>query len=77
MKLFLTLVLLLALVVAQAASLPPAEEQAKAVLEKSSRHGEYTDVKVPGSPQAIRTWVVYPERKDKAPVVLIIHEIFG
>ena len=28
-----------------------------------------------GSP--IRTWVVYPERKDKAPVVIVIHEIFG
>src|SRR5262249_58748418 len=26
---------------------------------------------------AIRTWVVYPERKDKAPVILVIHEIFG
>src|SRR5436309_207941 len=77
MKLFLTLVLLLASVVAQAASIPPAEEQAKAVLEKSSRHGEYTDVNIPGSPQAIRTWIVYPERKDKAPIVLIIHEIFG
>lgn len=25
----------------------------------------------------IHTWVVYPERKDKAPVVLVIHEIFG
>jgi carboxymethylenebutenolidase len=22
-------------------------------------------------------WVVYPERKDKAPVVLVVHEIFG
>ena len=28
-----------------------------------------------GSP--IRTWVVYPERKERAGVVLIIHEIFG
>ena len=25
----------------------------------------------------MRTWVVYPERKDKAPVVIVIHEIFG
>lgn len=58
-------------------SLPPSDEQAKAALERSTRHGEWVDVKVPGSEQAIRTWVVYPERKDKAPVVIVIHEIFG
>ncbi len=57
-------------------SLPASEETAKAALEKSPRHGEYVDVKGPdGTP--IRTWVVYPERKDKAGVVLVIHEIFG
>ncbi len=57
-------------------NLPPAEETAKAALEKSPRHGEYVDVKGPdGAP--IRTWVVYPERKDKAGVVIVIHEIFG
>lgn len=57
--------------------LPPAEADAKAALEKSPRHGEWADIKVPGSDQAVRTWVVYPERKDKAGVVLVIHEIFG
>jgi carboxymethylenebutenolidase len=25
----------------------------------------------------VRAWVVYPERSDKAPVVVVIHEIFG
>ncbi len=25
----------------------------------------------------MRAWVVYPERRDRAPVVLVIHEIFG
>src|SRR6185503_12185628 len=25
----------------------------------------------------LRTWVVYPERKDRAGIVLVIHEIFG
>lgn len=77
MKLFSTIFLILTSALAFAASIPPAEEQAKAALEKSSRHGEYVDVKVPGSTPAVRTWVVYPERKDKAPVVLVIHEIFG
>jgi carboxymethylenebutenolidase len=57
--------------------LPPGEEQAKAALEKSPRHGEYVDIKVEGSDVPIRTWVVYPERKDKAGVVIVIHEIFG
>jgi carboxymethylenebutenolidase len=60
-----------------AQDIPPAEEQAKAALEKSPRHGEWIDVKVPAGGAPIRTWVVYPERKDRAGVVLVIHEIFG
>ncbi|HEY4562528.1 MAG TPA: dienelactone hydrolase family protein [Thermoanaerobaculia bacterium] len=58
-------------------NLPPSEAQAKAGLEKSPRHGEYVDVKMPSGGAPIRTWIVYPERKDKAGVVIIIHEIFG
>jgi carboxymethylenebutenolidase len=58
-------------------SLPPGEQQAKAALEKSPRHGEYVDVKLPVGGTPIRTWIVYPERKDKASVVLLIHEIYG
>lgn len=57
-------------------NLPPSEEQAKAALDKSSRHGEWADVKVAGA-APLRTWVVYPERKDKAGVVIVIHEIYG
>jgi carboxymethylenebutenolidase len=57
-------------------NLPPAEETAKGALETSPRHGEFVDVPREGS-TAIRTWVVYPEKKDKAGVVLLIHEIFG
>jgi carboxymethylenebutenolidase len=30
-----------------------------------------------GSDTKIHSWVAYPERKDKAPVVIVIHEIFG
>jgi carboxymethylenebutenolidase len=56
--------------------LPPAEDQAKEALNKSPRHGELVDVKLAGGP-AIKTWIVYPERKDKAGVVIVIHEIFG
>jgi len=55
--------------------LPPSEDAAAARLNSSPRHGEFHTVDVRGTP--VRAWVVYPERKDKAPVVLVIHEIFG
>ena len=44
-------------------------------LNKSSRHGEWVDIK--SGERTIKAFVVYPERKDKAPVVVVIHEIFG
>ncbi|HEY1251088.1 MAG TPA: dienelactone hydrolase family protein [Thermoanaerobaculia bacterium] len=59
------------------ANVPPSENTAKAALEKSPRHGEYVDVKQPGGGVPIRTWVSYPERKDKAGVVIVIQEVFG
>src|SRR6202163_3202380 len=51
------------------------QDWAKARLEKSSRHGEWVEYK--SGDRTIKAFVVYPERKDKAPVVLVIHEIFG
>jgi carboxymethylenebutenolidase len=30
-----------------------------------------------GGGDSVRAWVVYPERSTKAPVVLVVHEIFG
>lgn len=56
--------------------IPPDAEHVKAALEKSPRHGEWVDVKLGDGP-AIATWVVYPEKKEKAGVVIVIHEIFG
>ena len=56
--------------------LPPGEADAKARLEKSPRHGEYVDVELAGS-KPLRSYVVYPEKKEKAPVVIVIHEIYG
>jgi carboxymethylenebutenolidase len=72
------LVLGCSIAIAQTApdAVPPADEDSKARLEKSTRHGEYVDVKLADG-QSVRTWVVYPERKGKAGVVLVIHEIFG
>jgi carboxymethylenebutenolidase len=52
-----------------------AQDWARARLEKSSRHREWVTVKHDGRP--VETFVVYPEAKDKRPVVLVIHEIFG
>jgi len=58
-------------------NLPAGEETAKAALETSPRHGEMVDVPWAKDKAPLRTWIVYPERKDKAGVVVIIHEIFG
>jgi carboxymethylenebutenolidase len=58
-------------------NLPAPEEGAKAALDSSPRHGEWAEVKVAGREAPVKLWVVYPERKDKAPVVIVISEIFG
>jgi carboxymethylenebutenolidase len=52
-----------------------AQDWAKARLEKSPRHGEW--VKVKHGEREVTSFVVYPEVKDKAPAVVVIHEIFG
>jgi carboxymethylenebutenolidase len=52
-----------------------AQEWAKAKLKNSSRHGEM--VKVKHGNRNVEAWVVYPEAKDKATAVVVIHEIFG
>jgi carboxymethylenebutenolidase len=57
---------------AQAAS---AQDWARVRLEKSPRHQEWVTVKHDG--RSVETFVVYPEAKEKKPVVLVIHEIFG
>jgi carboxymethylenebutenolidase len=52
-----------------------AQDWAKPRLEKSPRHLEWAKVKHGG--REVNCFVAYPEVKDKAPVVLVIHEIFG
>ena len=44
-------------------------------IAKSPRHSEWATIKHDG--RSVETLIVYPESKDKRPVVLIIHEIFG
>src|SRR6185437_16059937 len=52
-----------------------AQDWARAKVEKSTRHREWVTVKHDG--RSVETFVVYPESRDKTPVVLVIHEIFG
>jgi carboxymethylenebutenolidase len=60
------------------AGLPPSDNAAAARLSASPRHGEWVRIAVtPGSADTVLAWVVHPNRQGKAPVVVVIHEIFG
>src|SRR5215475_10582780 len=63
------------LVVVFAAHSSHAQEWAKVRLDASPRHHEYVPLK--HDSRSVQAFVVYPEVKDKAPVVILIHEIFG
>jgi carboxymethylenebutenolidase len=52
-----------------------AQDWAKARLEASPRHREYVTLK--HGNRTLQAFVVYPEVKEKVPVVILIHEIFG
>jgi len=51
------------------------QEWAKQRVEKSPRHREW--VKVKNGAREVNSFVVYPENKNKATAVIVIHEIFG
>ncbi|MDP3772922.1 MAG: dienelactone hydrolase family protein [Gemmatimonadales bacterium] len=61
---------------AQAQSLPADGDSALARLNVSPRHGEWVRVDAGGG-DSVMAWVVYPERQGRAPVVVVIHEIYG
>jgi carboxymethylenebutenolidase len=66
----------LCLAVAFAAALPAhAQDWAKAAVESSPRHQEWVTVK--HGDRSVQCFIAYPEVKDRAPVVIVIHEIFG
>jgi carboxymethylenebutenolidase len=52
-----------------------AQDWAKSRLEQSPRHREYAKVTYDG--RTVNTYIAYPEVKNKATVVILIHEIFG
>ena len=60
---------------------PEAQDWAKQRLAKSPRHQEWVKIKYKragGNPEReVSAFVVYPEVKNKATAVVVIHEIFG
>ena len=60
------------------AGLPASNVTAPARLAASQRHGEWVKIAwEPGSADSLMAWVVYPSTRQKAPVVVVVHEIFG
>ncbi len=66
---------LLLAVLAICPSVANAQDWAKVPLASSPRHREYVPVTHGG--RTVNVLVVYPEVKEKAPTVILIHEIFG
>lgn len=58
------------------AAVPPGEAGAKTALENSPRHHEWAELPLPAAAGKLSLFVAYPERKNKAPVVLVIHEVY-
>lgn len=61
---------------APANALPAGSAESAARIAASPRHGEWATIRT-GAGDSVRAWVVYPERRDRAPVVVVVHEIFG
>ena len=58
--------------------LPASAQTAAARLQASPRHGEWVKISwEPGSTDSLMAWIVYPSNAKKAPVVVVVHEIFG
>lgn len=71
MKSTLSLLAVLALALLPAS----AQDWAKKRLDDSPRHLEW--VKIKQGSREVNSFIAFPEVKDKAPVVIVIHEIFG
>lgn len=63
-------------VATQGTALPGSALTVAARLQSSPRHSEWAMIRTPAG-DSVRAWVVYPERTTNAPVVLVVHEIFG
>src|ERR1700722_9397497 len=59
-------------------TLPASAATAAARLAASPRHREDVMIPTPGGvADSVHAWVFYPEVSHKAPVIVVIHEIFG
>jgi len=62
-------------------ALPASNNGSADRVKNSPRHGEWVKIAYePGSSDSLMAWVVYPfskNAKQKAPVVVVVHEIFG
>lgn len=58
------------------ASLPAGALDVASRLARSPRHGEWVMIRT-GPSDSVKAWVVYPERASRAPVVVVVHEIYG
>ena len=60
----------------QEGAIPAGATEAAVRIQASPRHGEWVTVRTSPTDSVV-AWVVYPERETKAPVIIVIHEIFG
>ena len=67
--------LLLVVVSLLMATVIQAQDWTKACLEKSPRHLEW--IKIPQGARTVQSFIAFPEVKEKATAVIVIHEIFG
>ncbi len=56
-------------------SLPPSGDEANERLASSQRQAEWVTIQV--GADSVRAWVVYPERRENAPVVVAVHDNRG
>ena len=56
--------------------LPAGVADAAARLAASPRHREWVMISAGGT-DSVGAWVIYPQRSTRAPVVVVVHEIFG
>ena len=56
--------------------LPAGAADAAARLAASPRHREWVMIPAGGT-DSVGAWIIYPQRSTRAPVVVVVHEIFG
>lgn len=58
--------------------LPASNTTAAGRIAASPRHAEWVKIAwEPGSADSLMAWIVYPVTRTKAPVVVVVHEIYG